>query len=507
MPRLTRWPRDAKGAPMHLLAQICCADLPEALWNGLGPRKGWLLFFIEVPDLKEYDGEDRNVQVLHTLCPGSLRQLPDEAASVRYSMIRDGYYHNIRPGAQKFWRKWPVDIVEQEHDQVRAGNDENDGYSITAEELYGAVVSQYGVYDEAINPGRMMTWRGMRYFAASIMKDLQPDSFKSYFISYLGLLEPPETDEKGFEEELEKRAGQHPEIRGRDVGRDRQAWAVKDTLRAELKQERRTGWLERAYPVIDAKIAEAEFLRDRTRKELDDKGKGLSEYHRGQKKRFLSYQIETLETLSKSRADLDTLLTTYSGPDDEARLNAEIEITGQECLAWGARLEQAARDIMLKAGACDPETAITEQDWDDLTRPLTEASPLHWDMSYHHIRLSQNSRSYNFNEHIRSAVREDLLDIYTRDNVASVSLPNDLLHSLEASVRRFDPYLPNRMGNPPDLVQSRILDEGDYLLFQATSDLPIGWMWGDAGALYVTISENDLRKGEFENIKAWIEGH
>ena len=46
MPKLRRWPRNAEGASLHFIAQICCADLPENLWEGMGPRKGWLLLFV-----------------------------------------------------------------------------------------------------------------------------------------------------------------------------------------------------------------------------------------------------------------------------------------------------------------------------------------------------------------------------------------------------------------------------------------------------------------------------
>jgi len=43
MPDNIRWPRVAKGAPLHFIAQIACGDLPKQVWNGRGPRDGWLL--------------------------------------------------------------------------------------------------------------------------------------------------------------------------------------------------------------------------------------------------------------------------------------------------------------------------------------------------------------------------------------------------------------------------------------------------------------------------------
>ncbi|MEW9922463.1 DUF1963 domain-containing protein [Marimonas sp. MJW-29] len=62
-------------------------------------------------------------------------------------------------------------------------------------------------------------------------------------------------------------------------------------------------------------------------------------------------------------------------------------------------------------------------------------------------------------------------------------------------------------GGLPNPVQDGALEQGEQLLFQIVSDPALGWMWGDAGALYVTISESDLRKGRFDRLNAWIEGH
>src|SRR5882762_3377809 len=81
MPDNIRWPRVAKGAPLHFIAQIACGDLPKQVWNGRGPRDGWLLLFVEVLQMEddsegllsllvdalqgEDDGEGRLIRVLH----------------------------------------------------------------------------------------------------------------------------------------------------------------------------------------------------------------------------------------------------------------------------------------------------------------------------------------------------------------------------------------------------------------------------------------------------------
>ena len=39
------WP-EGDGKPFQFVAQIDCSELPEGLWHGAGPRRGWLAFFV-----------------------------------------------------------------------------------------------------------------------------------------------------------------------------------------------------------------------------------------------------------------------------------------------------------------------------------------------------------------------------------------------------------------------------------------------------------------------------
>ena len=68
MPAHIAWPEN-DGRRSVFMAQIACADLPAGLWDGLGPRHGWLAFFLHP--------EDYRMQVLHLAERGPPRSGPE----------------------------------------------------------------------------------------------------------------------------------------------------------------------------------------------------------------------------------------------------------------------------------------------------------------------------------------------------------------------------------------------------------------------------------------------
>jgi hypothetical protein len=95
------WP-EIDGAPLQLLAQVDCAALPAGLWDGLGPRHGWLAIFIEPVKF--------TLQVMHFAEVGGLTPgpaLPPDSQIVGYDM-------RPRPGKVALIQaipQWPVDVV------------------------------------------------------------------------------------------------------------------------------------------------------------------------------------------------------------------------------------------------------------------------------------------------------------------------------------------------------------------------------------------------------------
>jgi hypothetical protein len=95
------WP-EIGGAPLQLLAQVNCAALPAGLWDGLGPRHGWLTIFIEPVQFK--------VQVMHFAEVGQLT--PGPALPLDNNIV--GYDRRVRPGVVAPIHaipQWPVDVV------------------------------------------------------------------------------------------------------------------------------------------------------------------------------------------------------------------------------------------------------------------------------------------------------------------------------------------------------------------------------------------------------------
>ncbi len=117
MPDGVEWPRgvsdenpEAGEVPLHFLAQIACEDLPADLWGGLGPRTGWLLFFINA---NSSTAEDEGLRrVLYTKELGTVRQPPFDCCPVHDKVYTGGSYNWLAvEDIPSFWRSRPIDIV------------------------------------------------------------------------------------------------------------------------------------------------------------------------------------------------------------------------------------------------------------------------------------------------------------------------------------------------------------------------------------------------------------
>lgn len=116
------WPQ-IDGRDANFLAQICCADLPRDLWDGLGPRDGWLAFFIHPTDY--------NMHVLHLGEMGPWRKGPESLDIDGWSITLP--YAKTRLKPIKAWPRWPVDLMS-----VRPGEPDPrlEGWSEATHKIY-----------------------------------------------------------------------------------------------------------------------------------------------------------------------------------------------------------------------------------------------------------------------------------------------------------------------------------------------------------------------------------
>lgn len=142
LPEAVDWPR-IDGARADFLAQIACADLPAELWDGLGPRDGWLAVFGH-PDT----GAATALHLPEAGPPREPPHAPGEAWFAPYGALRFG---DLAALAVRALPEWPVDLVPA---------DETAPDAATADPLAGR---DYDIADPAFHP---FDWDTMLAMAA-----------------------------------------------------------------------------------------------------------------------------------------------------------------------------------------------------------------------------------------------------------------------------------------------------------------------------------------------------
>ena len=349
MPKGAKWPRGGDGQPLHFLAQIACADLSKALWEGRGPRQGWLLLFVDV--LSEQDEfDDGAVQVLHTAELGVEHEPPPDMPTVRHRMTDYIHSPEVRPGVPKLWRKWPVDIVVE------------GATAISAQELYDGPVTDSLYAHGAVQLDRPLTWRGALYYVEGVARGIAKDLELKLGNGDV-LMQPPELDRDAVQEEYQRRAAGRAEFQDREVGWGHRVQAARLALTAEIAAERRTGWIARGFEALDKRQAklEAECVEWRRRVEETPEG---DETQRLYRIGLLADKTKGIAAVERQRADLRRLAQSYPGPEGEARLNAEIEDLGAKRLQWLGERRAALNGVMSRIlTQSDLGAALPEAEW------------------------------------------------------------------------------------------------------------------------------------------------
>ncbi len=432
MPDDIPWPRTDNGAPLHFIAQIACGDLPERIWNGRGPRNGWLLLFVDVLQMED-DSEGGLVQVLHVDRLGSERQPPEDMPTVRHAMgdYIGRFEPEMREGVPKLWRRWPVDLVVQQVPSPPSG-DSGTGWEpleVTGADLYGAPEDDENIDRFAEAELRPLTWRGALYLIEALMRNLSKDRREGGSRG-IGLAELP-------------------------------AWEP--------------GWLARA--IADLKASHAQDVASLT--EVTEK-------------------LRQPELSPEERAELEHDLRVKNARVGEAHLSW-VEIQRSE-------LERLRRHILTQ----DLDALIGDENWAAMKAKMIAAEAVFWKSSAGGNELYKvREAMFDLSNHgLKLALREDLLDLYSRSVAAQASIPPALRAELEPKLRHISrSSTPHRMGGPRDVMQGWADPDDDDLLFQIGSDGAMGWMWGDLGALFVYLRPSDLRARRFKRVEASIGGH
>lgn len=103
LPAAVEWPQ-IDGRDGDFIAQIACADLPPTLWDGLGPRTGWLAFFAN-PDSGE-------AMALHLVGDGPPRDAP-RAPGPAYFRPLGLASAALAPLAIPAFPEWSVDMTTE----------------------------------------------------------------------------------------------------------------------------------------------------------------------------------------------------------------------------------------------------------------------------------------------------------------------------------------------------------------------------------------------------------
>ncbi len=488
MPAGTEWPRARPKKPLHFVAQLDCASLPQELWGGLGPREGWLLLFV---DIEAIDEQSRRpiARVLHVPDLGPEAEPPTGLYFARRDNIDVDRLPGALPRAQrKHFRKWPVDLVPGAADTS----------GLTGSDLYGAPEDDLILTASGGFPmERPMTWRGAYTVLAGLVQRHGVNGFESNWLgNSLGLLDYPEPDVSDFNRDWVERRQRLPEW-------NRPGFHEADArLKAEMYEERRKGWTSRALKVLDEELAiDAGKLADYRTRVSDARARGDEKWAQDNA-HWIDYFDEKIAKHSEHRSYLQQLFAQYP---NEAAFVAEINRVGRAHVEWAHRSQERLRAMLDQAGTMDLDASIAPGEWDDIAAQIASMRSAYWQKTFDTQLLRRIESGISYTSLLGDAVREELLDRYVSRPPSTGGLDPDTVAALEPRLRNLECDRPHKLGGFIDSVYDDPLQKDHILLFQLASDAATGWIFGDLGLIYVSIHPADLQAGAFDKAKGWLE--
>lgn len=465
MPENVPWPtsisRDQpqKGEfPLHFLAQLSCADLPEDLWGGLGPRSGWLLFFFD-PNSCEPESGGEGYRVIYTKALGAERQAPADLGPVYDGTYSGPQYRHLEgvDAIPDTWRRWPVDFVTVPNTVVEDGD-------------FARVTPEH--FEKTLYPGEAQS---------DSERPPVPDPFTQRMV--LAVLKSIET-----------RLGKQPlkpalpdtvldGLRDADVF---QALKV-DTSDLEEKIGALQTSLQNFGEPDDAEIDS---------KEVDDAKNRLAD----------------LKDRLESGLRLTALLARY--PSAEALQDYQRD-AGTANNSWRESALRDLRDMIGQVRSQDLDRSVTPTDWDNIKNYLQETGTRYFnffdlgqlrDPSSRYSALEKKVTLWDLYDANYVQLWEFVADYYS-DPGRRALIPAETLRGFEPYWRQLRQNRPHRVGGEFDALQSspKAGPTDRLLLLHLAGDVAMNWTWGDAGIVYFRISPQDLATGSFENTEAVLE--
>jgi hypothetical protein len=222
--------------------------------------------------------------------------------------------------------------------------------------------------------------------------------------------------------------------------------------------------------------------------------------------RNVSYYTQLAGEEAENATHLQALMDAFPEDTRESSLLHAFKSASAAHLEWGARQFDAMarwRQFILTQ---DMSAPLPPAYWARLKADIDGAQSTFWRATGNSRMVAQITYSLATYSDLTMAIREDVLDLYTAGPAARALLPPETLEKLEQKLRCGPASAPHRMGGERDAIQDGETGR-EVLLFQLGSDTAMGWMWGDLGALYITLSPWKLLLGALRHPKAWIDGH